>query len=143
MYQRILLPTDGAEFIHSETIKLADEKLATIEKFAQAAGRFSVASVRVRTNAVSHQVTVGSWRSLVRRNWHRAEEFGSATTSAAIRGYTCRAFGPARSAGTGLKVPPRGLTTNSGVSCRSNYGWHLVRISFERAELLPRALVAS
>ena len=35
---RSLIPKDLAGIIHSETVKLADEKLATIEKLAQAAG---------------------------------------------------------------------------------------------------------
>ena len=35
---RSLIPKNLAGIIHSETVKLADEKLATIEKLAQAAG---------------------------------------------------------------------------------------------------------
>ena len=35
---RSLIPKNLAAIIHSETVKLADEKLATIEKLAQAAG---------------------------------------------------------------------------------------------------------
>jgi nucleotide-binding universal stress UspA family protein len=58
---RSLIPKNLAGIIHSETVKLADEKLATIEKLAQAAG------VQVETVRKSND---HPWKAIV----HTAKE---------------------------------------------------------------------